>query len=264
MAWMTRDAPLRPGGTAPTAGPVTRPAGSQRATDIDRVLLVDDDHRIRQALSLALGDEGFEVATAPSGEDALRRLAHESVDLVLLDLMLPGVDGLAVCRRVRAEGDLPIIIITARTDSTDVIAGLEAGADDYVTKPIVAGELAARIRALLRRSRPGPQPTRLQIADVHIHVEEGIVRTDRGPAPVDVHLTRTEFRLLVELAAAQGRVVTREDLLRRVWGYDYLGDTRLLDVHVRRLRRKIEPDPDSPTVILTVRGAGYRAAVAAG
>ncbi|WP_255692755.1 response regulator [Pseudonocardia terrae] len=241
--------------TAPRAG------GNGRTEVRDRVLLVDDDGRIRQALSLALDDEGFAVSTVPSGEEAMVAVGRGSVDLVLLDLMLPAMDGLVVCRQLRAQGDLPIIIITARSDSADVIAGLEAGADDYVTKPIVAGELAARIRALLRRRRPGTPPAELRIGDVEIRPDEGLVRCHRGPEPVEVHLTRTEFRLLVELAAADGRVVTREDLLRRVWGYDYLGDTRLLDVHVRRLRLKIEPDPDDPTIVLTVRGAGYRVAV---
>ncbi|MFR9807006.1 response regulator [Pseudonocardia sp. RS010] len=247
----------RPGSAPATAPRADRPA---RAEVRDRLLLVDDDGRIRQALSLALDDEGFAVTTASSGEEAMASLGQETVDLVLLDLMLPGTDGLTVCRHLRAQGDLPIIIITARSDSADVIDGLEAGADDYVTKPIVAGELAARVRALLRRRRPGTHSAELRVGDIEIRPDEGVVRAHRGPEPTDVHLTRTEFRLLVELASAGGRVVTREDLLRRVWGYDYLGDTRLLDVHVRRLRLKIEPDPDDPTLVLTVRGAGYRAA----
>ncbi|WP_433505862.1 response regulator [Pseudonocardia halophobica] len=250
----------RPGSSTTTHSTAPSPSTAGVAEPRDRVLLVDDDGRIRQALSLALDDEGLTVVTAPSGEDALLRLSRDRVDLVLLDLMLPGVDGLTVCRRLRARGDLPIIIITARSDSADVIDGLEAGADDYVTKPIVAGELAARIRALLRRRRPGVHPTLLRVGDVEIRPEEDLVRADRDGAAIDIHLTRTEFRLLTELAAAGGKVVSREDLLRRVWGYDYLGDTRLLDVHIRRLRCKIEPDPDRPTLVLTVRGAGYRAA----
>ena len=223
-----------------------------------RVLLVEDDPRIRQALALALEDEGFAVRTAESGEDALAGLDGGSVDLVLLDLMLPGIDGLSVCRTLRTRSDLPIIIVTARSDTADVIDGLEAGADDYVTKPLVAGELTARIRALLRRRRPGTggSTVRFVLGDVEVLPEEGSVLR----AGTEVHLTRTEFRLLVELAVAQGKVVTREELLQRVWGYDYLGDTRLLDVHVRRLRRKVEPDPDRPTVVLTVRGAGYKVA----
>ncbi len=230
------------------------PGSGQSAT---RVLLVEDDERIRLALGLALEDMGFAVFDAASGESALERLEAASVDVVLLDLMLPGVDGLTVCRVLRSRGDLPIIIITARSDTADVIEGLEAGADDYMTKPLVASELAARIRALLRRRRPVGDVaggSRVQLGDLEVWLTDGVVR--RGGA--DVHLTRTEFRLLAELVSAGGRVVTREELLQRVWGYDYFGDTRLLDVHVRRLRRKIEVDPDSPSVLTTIRGVGYR------
>jgi two-component system, OmpR family, response regulator MtrA len=224
------------------------------------VLLVEDDVRIRQALGLALDDEDFQVFEAGSGKEALRRLAENPVDVVLLDLMLPGLDGLAVCRTLRAQGDLPIIIVTARSDTAEVIDGLEAGADDYVTKPLVARELAARIRALLRRRRPavtvtGVGGSRLYLGEVEIRPDEGVVRREGA----EVHLTRTEFRLLVELASVAGRVVSREELLQRVWGYDYFGDTRLLDVHIRRLRRKIEAAPDEPTLVLTVRGVGYKA-----
>ncbi|MDQ2586847.1 response regulator transcription factor [Saccharothrix yanglingensis] len=216
------------------------------------VLLVEDDEHIRQALGLALDDEGFTVTDAVSGEDALALLGTAVFDVVLLDLMLPGVDGLEVCRTIRAQGDLPIIIVTARTDASDVIAGLEAGADDYVTKPLVASVLAARIRALLRRT--GRQDELIRVGDLEVRPEAGTVTR----AGAEVHLTRTEFRLLVELASADGRVVSREQLLQRVWGYDYFGDTRLLDVHIRRLRRKVEPEPDDPTLITTVRGTGYR------
>jgi two-component system, OmpR family, response regulator MtrA len=222
-----------------------------------RVLLVEDDERIRQALGLALADEGCEVVEAASGEEALGCLGATAVDVVLLDLMLPGVDGLVVCRTLRSQGDWPIIIITARSDSADVISGLEAGADDYVTKPLVASELAARIRALLRRRRVGSAGSggsRLRLGEVEVWPGQGVVCRDG----TEVHLTRTEFRLLVELAVADGRVVTREELLQRVWGYDYFGDTRLLDVHIRRLRRKIEANPNEPALVLTVRGVGYK------
>ncbi len=218
------------------------------------VLLVEDDGRIRQSLVLALDDEGIDVRAVGSGEEALVVLRAVTFDVVMLDLMLPGIDGLSVCRTLRAHSDVPIIVVTARSQTSDVIGGLEAGADDYVTKPLDAGELAARIRAMLRR-RHGPRPSPvLAVGDLEVLPDEGLVL--RGGA--SIHLTRTEFRLLVELAAAGGRIVTREALLRRVWDYDYFGDTRLLDVHVRRLRRKIEPDPDRPTILLTVRGAGYK------
>jgi DNA-binding response OmpR family regulator len=222
------------------------------------VLLVEDDEHIRLALGLALADEGFTVTDAVSGEEALELLAGATFDVVLLDLMLPGVDGLEVCRLLRARGDLPIIVVTARADASDVIAGLEAGADDYVTKPLVASVLAARIRALLRRRGSGGRADEvLRIGDLDVRPEMGTVHRDG----TEIHLTRTEFRLLVELASAAGRVVTREQLLHRVWNYDYFGDTRLLDVHVRRLRRKVEVDPDEPALIVTVRGTGYRAAL---
>ena len=197
------------------------------------------------------------MKAAASGEQ-LTVLRDNDVDVVLLDLMLPGVDGLVVCRTLRARSDLPIIIVSARSDSGDIIAGLEAGADDYVTKPLDAGELAARIRALSRRRRPATDEAgrRFVLGDVEVVPDEGVVRK----AGVEVHLTRTELRLLVELLSADGRVVTREALLQQVWGYDYLGDTRLLDVHIRRLRRKVETDPDEPRLVLTVRGAGYKVA----
>jgi DNA-binding response OmpR family regulator len=219
------------------------------------LLLVEDDPRIRGALRLALADEGYRVVEAASGEQALDELGAATPDVVLLDLMLPGIDGLEVCARIRDRGDLPIIMVTARTSSDEVIAGLEAGADDYVTKPVDAGELAARVRALLRRTRNTGQDDTIELGELTVRVSEG--RALRGGE--DIPLTKTEFRLLCTLAAARGAVVTREQLLERVWEYGYFGDTRLLDVHIRRLRRKIEPDPGQPRLIVTVRGVGYRA-----
>jgi two-component system response regulator MtrA len=238
----------------PRAGPGD--IDSVRATMNGTLLLVEDDLRIRRALVLALNDENYRVLEAASGEEALRHLAQPDhpVELVLLDLMLPGIDGLGVCRRIREQGDMPIIIVTARTDSTDVIAGLEAGADDYVTKPLVASELAARVRALMRRTRGPATLPAFTVGAILVEPAEGRAQLETE----DIHLTKTELRLLCELAAAGGRVVTREQLLERVWDYDYFGDTRLLDVHISRLRRKVEDDATHPEHVLTVRGQGYR------
>lgn len=222
------------------------------------LLLVEDDPRIRLALGLALEDEGFEVIGVESGEQALSVLARYpgGIDLVLLDLMLTGIDGIEVCRRIRETSTMPVIMVTARSDNADVVAGLEAGADDYVAKPVVASVLSARIRALARRALWEPDAAALRAGDLDIDVPRGIVRVGNRT----VHTTKTEFRLLQVLVEARGHVVTREQLLEQVWGYDYFGDTRLLDVHMRRLRRKIEVEPGSPQMLLTVRGVGYRVA----
>jgi DNA-binding response OmpR family regulator len=221
------------------------------------VLLVEDDPRVRRALSLALVDEGYTVAEAGTGAEGLLKVA-DSPDVVLLDLMLPDTDGFSVCRRIRQKSDVSVIMVTARTDSHDVVAGLEAGADDYVTKPLVAKELSARIRALLRRVEPlsGPTVQRYRVGDLDIRTDEGMVLRDGG----QLSLTRTEFRLLAELARARGAVCTREELLEHVWGYGYFGDSRLVDVHVRRLRTKVERDPGNPRLVITARGLGYRLA----
>ncbi len=220
-----------------------------------RILSVEDDERIRTAVRMGLEDEGWTVDEAASGEDALQVFAERPADVVLIDLMLPGMDGFAVCRSIRKVSDVPILIVTARADTHDVVAGLEAGADDYVTKPFQPKELSARIRALLRRARPAASGTsRLSFGDLEIIPDEGVVRR----AGLDIHLTKTEFRLLCELASVPGRVFSREQLLERVWGYDYFGDGRLVDVHVRRLRTKVEADPAAPRHVVTVRGLGYK------
>jgi DNA-binding response OmpR family regulator len=218
------------------------------------VLIIEDDPRIRRMLQLTLQREGLEVTEAGSGEDGLAQLAERSFDVILLDLMLPGMDGFEVCREIRRSSNVPVIMLTARADSHDVVAGLEAGADDYVSKPFVVKELSARIRALARRTRaPEPRVT-LTVGDLQVSPAEGTITRDGEM----LSLTRTEFRLLCELAADPGRVLSREELLERVWGYDYFGDSRLVDVHIRRLRKKIEPDPSNPTLVTTVRGMGYR------
>ena len=220
-----------------------------------RILTVEDDERIRTAVRMALEEEGWNVEETANGEEALDAFRRQPADVVLIDIMLPGIDGFEVCRNIRRLGDVPIVMVTARSDSHDVVAGLEAGADDYLRKPFDPKELSARIRALLRRVRSDDvQPNRIHVGDLEVLPEEGVVRQ----AGDEVHLTRTEFRLLLELAAADGRVLSREDLLEKVWGYDYFGDGRLVDVHVRRLRTKIEPDPGNPRYVTTIRGMGYK------
>jgi DNA-binding response OmpR family regulator len=220
-----------------------------------RVLSVEDDERIRLAVKLALEDEGWTVDEAANGEEALALFTRAPTDVVLIDIMLPDIDGFEVCRAIRRNSDVPIIMVTARDDTHDVVAGLEAGADDYLTKPFAPKELSARIRALLRRVRAtDPGSTHLRFGDLEIIPDEGVVRR----AGRDVHLTRTEFRLLVELATSPGKVFSREVLLDRVWGYDYFGDGRLVDVHIRRLRTKVEADSANPRHVVTVRGLGYK------
>ncbi|HEX4905979.1 MAG TPA: response regulator transcription factor [Acidimicrobiales bacterium] len=220
-----------------------------------RILTVEDDERIRTSVKMALEDEGWDVVEAESGEAAIEVFASQPTDVVLIDLMLPGIDGFELCRAIRRQSDVPILMVTARTDTHDVVAGLEAGADDYVTKPFQPKELSARIRALLRRARPAESGNpHLRFGDLEVIPAEGVVRSAGG----EVHLTKTEFRLLCELASAPGRVFSREQLLERVWGYDYFGDGRLVDVHVRRLRTKVEPDAANPRHVVTVRGLGYK------
>ena len=220
-----------------------------------RILTVEDDERIRTAVKMALEDEGWAVEETANGEDALDAFTREPADVVLIDIMLPGMDGFELCRSIRRASDVPIVMVTARADTHDVVAGLEAGADDYLTKPFAPKELSARIRALLRRIRP-PMPghQRLSFGDLEIIPDEGKVTL----AKKEVHLTKTEFRLLCELASNPGRVFSREALLDKVWGYGYFGDGRLVDVHIRRLRTKIEADAANPRHVVTVRGLGYR------
>ncbi len=218
------------------------------------ILVVEDDARIRRVVALALTSEGFRVAEAETGEACLELLTQGSFDVILLDVMLPERDGFDVCRAIRQQSQAPIIMVTARTDSHDVVAGLEAGADDYVTKPFVAKELSARIRALLRRANGSSTPGQVRAGPLEISPQNGTVLRRGLPVP----LTRTEFGLLCELAAVPGRVLSREVLLERVWGYDYFGDSRIVDAHIRRLRTKIEDDPAHPTLVLTVRGMGYQ------
>jgi len=220
-----------------------------------RILAVEDDARIRTAVKMALEDEGWVVEEAETGEAALEAFNRHPSDVVLIDIMLPGVDGFEVCRSVRRTSDVPIVMVTARADTHDVVAGLEAGADDYLTKPFAPKELSARIRALMRRaSKPHATTTTMRFGDLEIIPDAGVVRR----AGTELHLTKTEFRLLCELASSPGRVFSREVLLERVWGYGYFGDGRLVDVHVRRLRTKIEADPANPRHVATVRGLGYK------
>ena len=224
---------------------------------MESLLFIEDDDGIRLALSMALEDEGYDVRQAPSGEVGLAEFRRTPPDLVLLDLRLPDMSGFDVCRALRAESIVPIIMITAQTDTHDMVAGLEAGADDYVTKPVVPKELAARIRALLRRVHlqgRATTPTATRFGDVEIRREQGIVL--KGGA--ELNLTKTEFRLMCEFADHAGAVLSRDQLLERVWGYEYLGDSRLVDAHVRRLRLKVEDHPDDPKLIVTARGIGYR------
>ena len=220
-----------------------------------RVLTVEDDERIRASVKLALEDEGWIVDEAPTGEDAIAVFQSTPADVVLIDIMLPGIDGFELCRTLRKMSDVPIVMVTARVDTHDVVAGLEAGADDYLTKPFAPKELSARIRALLRRVRPSaPGHSKLVFGNLEIIPDEGKV-TLGGK---DVPLTKTEFRLLCELAHDPNGVFSREVLLDKVWGHGYFGDGRLVDVHIRRLRMKVEVDPAEPTHVVTVRGLGYR------
>jgi two-component system response regulator MtrA len=218
------------------------------------VLIVEDDASIREVTALGLSRAGLRVSTAIDGREALAAWRTHEFDAIVLDVMLPRLDGYDVCREIRKSSSLPILMLTARTDTIDVVVGLEAGADDYLKKPFDVPELVARVRALLRRATAPIAETRISIGPIDIDPERFVVRKDGRDVPV----TATEFRLLLELAKRPGRVFTREVLLDRVWSYSYLGDSRLVDVAVQRLRAKVEDDPARPRLIRTVRGAGYK------
>ena len=220
------------------------------------VLVVDDDPALAEMLTIVLRGEGFDAAVVRDGSRAMAAFRDVKPDLVLLDLMLPGVSGLDVCKEIRSESGVPIIMLTAKTDTVDVVLGLESGADDYVMKPFKPKELTARIRARLRRGDVG-SVERLRVADVEIDVPGHQVTRDGEP----ISLTPLEFDLLVALARKPRQVFTREVLLEQVWGYRHAADTRLVNVHVQRLRSKIERDPERPEVVVTVRGVGYKAGV---
>jgi two-component system, OmpR family, response regulator MtrA len=219
-----------------------------------RILVVDDDTALAEMIGIVLDTEGFDTVFCADGAQAVETFHTQRPDLVLLDLMLPGMDGIEICTRLRAESGVPIIMLTARTDTADVVAGLESGADDYIVKPFNPKELVARIRT---RLRPAPADTAetLRIGDLTVDVAAHEVR--RGTTPIG--LTPLEFELLVALASKPQQVFSREMLLEQVWGYHYKADTRLVNVHVQRLRAKVELDPDNPKIVTTVRGVGYRA-----
>jgi two-component system response regulator MtrA len=219
-----------------------------------RVLVVDDDPALAEMLGIVLRGEGFEPSFCADGLRALNIFRETRPDLVLLDLMLPGLGGIDVCRQIRAESGVPIVMLTAKTDTVDVVLGLESGADDYVVKPFKPKELVARVRTRLRRDT-APAPERLEIGDLSIDVAGHVVSRD-GKA---INLTPLEFDLLVALARKPWQVFTREVLLEQVWGYRHAADTRLVNVHVQRLRSKIEQDPERPEIVVTVRGVGYKA-----
>jgi two-component system response regulator RegX3 len=223
---------------------------------VTRVLVVEDEESFSDALSYMLRKEGFEVAVAATGPDALESFDRAGADLVLLDLMLPGLPGTEVCRELRTKSNVPVIMLTAKDSEVDKVVGLELGADDYVTKPFSSRELVARIRAVLRRRGDVEElaPPTLEAGPVRMDVERHVVTVSSREVPLPLK----EFELLEVLLRNAGRVLTRMQLIDRVWGADYVGDTKTLDVHIKRLRAKIEPLPSTPRFIITVRGLGYK------
>jgi two-component system response regulator RegX3 len=223
---------------------------------VTRVLVVEDEESFSDALSYMLRKEGFEVAVAATGPDALDSFDRAGADLVLLDLMLPGLPGTEVCRELRTKSNVPVIMLTAKDSEVDKVVGLELGADDYVTKPFSSRELVARIRAVLRRRGDVEElaPPTLEAGPVRMDVERHVVTVSSREVPLPLK----EFELLEVLLRNAGRVLTRMQLIDRVWGADYVGDTKTLDVHIKRLRAKIEPAPSTPRFIITVRGLGYK------
>lgn len=218
-----------------------------------KILVVDDDPAISEMLTIVLEAEGFNTVAVTDGALAVDTFNREEPDLVLLDLMLPGMNGIDICRLIRQNSTVPIVMLTAKTDTVDVVLGLETGADDYITKPFKPKELIARLRARLRRTDDTPADV-IEISDLAIDVPGHVVSRGREI----IQLTPLEFDLLLELASKPGQVFTREELLQKVWGYRNASDTRLVNVHVQRLRAKIEKDPENPQIVLTVRGVGYK------
>jgi two-component system, OmpR family, response regulator RegX3 len=223
---------------------------------VTRVLVVEDEESFSEVLSYMLRKEGYEVTVAGNGPGALEEFERGGADLVLLDLMLPGLSGTEVCRQLRQRSNVPVIMVTAKDSEIDKVVGLELGADDYVTKPFSTRELIARIRAVLRRGGEAEEPmsATLEVGPVRMDVERHVVTVNGGSVPLPLK----EFDLLELLLRNAGRVLTRHQLIDRVWGSDYVGDTKTLDVHVKRLRAKIEPDPAVPRYLVTVRGLGYK------
>jgi DNA-binding response OmpR family regulator len=219
-----------------------------------RLLVVEDDHVIRSLLRMLFEDEGYEVAEAPDGPAAVETFAAGGIDLVILDLRLPGMSGFDVCREIRKTSNVPIVIVSAQQDSHDIVAGLELGADDYVTKPFNDRELLARVRVQLRNSDRTGGGESMTVGDIEIKPSEGMVLKEGRP----VQLTKTEFHLLCHLADHANQVLSRSQLLEAVWDYAYAGDGRLVDTHMARLRAKVERTPSDPKHLITVRGIGYK------